>query len=77
MKVLLRGILYKAISPPYCIVDMEHDVWLEFLNGDNNKRKEIAFKLVNRSGWSNSYVREIAWVPLDNERMLNDLANLL
>ena len=77
MKVLLRGILYKAISPPYCIVDMEHDVWLEFLNGDNIKRKEIAFKLVNRSGWSKGRVREIAWVPLDNHNMLLELANLV
>lgn len=77
MKVLLRGILYKAISPPYCIVDMEHDIWLQFLNGDNNKRKEIAFKLVNRSGWNNGHMREIAWVPLDNQNMLQELAELV
>ena len=77
MKVLLRGILYKAISPPYCIVDMEHTLWLEFLNGNNNKRKEIAFKLVNLPWWNDTNMREIAWMPLDNDKMLKDLADLL
>lgn len=77
MKVLLRGILFKAISPPYRIVDMEYDVWIQFLNGDNQKRIDIACGIVNNSGWTKGSIREIAWVPLDNKKMLKELADLL
>ena len=77
MKVLLRAILYKAVTPPYCIVDMECDVWREFLLVNNTRRKEIAIQLVNRPGWSHTSIREIAWVPLDNPKMIKDIADLL
>lgn len=77
MKVLLRAILYKAISPPYRIVDMENEVWIQFLNGDKQKRIKIACDIVNNSGWTDSLIREIAWIPLDNNKMLKELAELL
>ena len=77
MKVLLRGILYKAVTPPYCIVDMESEVWREFLFANKTRRKEMAIRLVNRPGWSDTSIREIAWVPLDNQKMIKDIASLL
>ena len=77
MKVLLRGILYKAVTPPYCIVDMESDVWREFLLANNTRRKQMAIQLVNSPGWSDTSIKEIAWVPLDNQKMIKDIASLL
>ena len=77
MKVLLRGILYKAVTQPYCIVDMESDVWIEFLFAKNTRRKEMAIQLVNKPGWSEASIKEIAWVPLDNQNMIKDISRLL
>ena len=77
MKVLLRAILYKAVTPPYCIVDMESDVWREFLFAKNTRRKEMAIQLVNRPGWSDTSIKEIVWVPLDSQNMIKDIAGLL
>ena len=77
MKVLLRGILYKAVTPPYSIVDMESEVWREFLFANKTRRKEMAIQLVNSPGWSDTSIKEIAWIPLDNQKMIQDIACLL
>ena len=77
MKVLLRGILYKAVTPPYCFVDMESEVWRAFLFANKTRRKEMAIRLVNRPGWSDTSIREIAWVPLDNQKMIVEIAALV
>ena len=56
---------------------MESDVWREFLLASNTRRKQMAIQLVNRPGWSDTSIKEIAWVPLDNQKMIKDIASLL
>jgi hypothetical protein len=59
-------------------VDKESDVWREFLLANNTRRKQMVIQLVNSPGWSDtSSIKEIAWVPLDNQKMIKDVASLL
>lgn len=69
MRVALRCIYYKAVAPSMDIVEMPSETWTAFLHGDNLKRIEIAAKLLNREYLYES-VREIAWIPLDNQNRL-------
>ena len=57
MRIALRCIYYKAVTPSCDIVDMDDATWKEFLHTGGNKRKEIALKLLDKE-WLMSYVRK-------------------
>ena len=56
MRIALRCIYYKAVTPSCDIVDMDDATWKEFLHTGGNKRKEIALKLLDKE-WLMSYVK--------------------
>lgn len=66
MKVVVRCIYYKPVTPSCDIIDLDDSTWREFLLADNPKRIEIALKLLHKEEME-SYVRELAWIPLDGQ----------
>ena len=72
MKVAIRCIYYKAVTPSCDIVEMDGDIWRGFLFSGGHKRKEIALRLLNKESMM-GYVREIAWIPLDEKNKLKEI----
>ena len=72
MKVAMRCIYYKAVTPSCDIVEMNGDIWREFLFSGGHKRKEIALRLLNKESMM-GHVREIAWIPLDDQNKLKEI----
>ena len=66
MKVVVRCIYYKPVTPSCDIIDMDDNTWREFLLADKRKRIEVALKLLNKEDME-SYVSELAWIPLDGQ----------
>ena len=66
MKVVVRCIYYKPVTPSCDIIDMDDNTWREFLLADKRKRIEIALKLLQKEKMG-TYVRELAWIPLDGQ----------
>ena len=66
MKVVVRCIYYKAVTPSCDIIDMDFETWRKFLYAKDRERIEIALKLIGREDME-SYVRELAWIPLDDQ----------
>ena len=64
MKVVIRCIYYKAVTPSCDIVEMDDDTWKEFLYAKPDRRKEIALKLLGKENMDTN-VRELAWIPVD------------
>lgn len=65
MRVALRCIYYKAVTPSMDIVEMPSETWTAFLHGNNLQRIEIATRLLNKEYLRGS-IREIAWIPIDD-----------
>lgn len=72
MRIALRCIYYKAVTPSCDIVDMDDATWKEFLYTGGNKRKEIALKLLDKE-WLMSYVKEVVWIPLEGQDKLKEI----
>ncbi len=72
MKIVIRCLYYKAVTPSCDIIDMEHDTWMKFLHSDGNKRKDIALSLLNKENMK-SYIKEILWIPLDGQDKLKEV----
>lgn len=72
MKVAIRCIYYKAVTPSCDIVGMDGDIWRKFLFSGGHKRKEIALRLLNKESMM-GHVREIAWIPLDDQNKLKEI----
>ena len=66
MKLVVRCIYYKPVTPSCDIIDMDDNTWREFLLADKRKRIEIALKLLQKEKMG-TYVRELAWIPLDGQ----------
>ena len=66
MKVVVRCIYYKPVTPSCDIIDMDDNTWREFLLADKRKHIEIALKLLQKEKMG-TYVRELAWIPLDGQ----------
>lgn len=64
MKVVVRCIYYKPVSPSCDIINMDDDTWREFLYSNEKERLEMALKLIGHE-YMADYVRELAWIPLD------------
>ena len=72
MRIALRCIYYKAVTPSCDIVDMDDATWEEFLHTGGNKRKEIVLKLLDKE-WLMSYVKEVVWIPLEGQDKLKEI----
>ena len=66
MKIAARCIYYKPVTPSCDIIDMDSETWVKFLNAKDRERIEIALKLIGHEDMA-SYVRELAWIPLDGQ----------
>ena len=66
MKVAIRCIYHKAVTPSCDIVYMDRETWNRFRFGN---RKQIALELLGKQDMS-SYIKEIAWIPLDDQDKL-------
>jgi hypothetical protein len=66
MKVVVRCIYYKAVTPSCDIIDMDNETWREFLYAKDRRRIEIALKLLGREEMD-TYVRELAWILFDGQ----------
>ena len=64
MKVVVRCIYYKAVTPSCDIIDMDNDTWRKFFLSTASQRKELALRLLKKEHLS---VKEIAWIPLDGQ----------
>ena len=72
MKVAVRCIYYKAVTPSCDIIEMDGIIWKKFLYSGGHKRKEITLKLMNKE-YMMGHVREIAWIPLDDQDKLKEI----
>ncbi len=64
MKVVVRCIYYKPVTPSCDIVEMDWNTWREFLYAKEDRRIEIVLKLLGHE-YMEGNVRELAWIPLD------------
>lgn len=69
MRLAVRKIYYKAVTPSCDIIDLDFDTWMKFLHGDNEIRKEIVCKVTGKEDMI-GYTREIAWFPLENQSLI-------
>ncbi len=66
MKIVVRCIYYKPVTPSCDIIDMDSETWRNFLYAKDRERIEIALKQIGHEEMV-SYVRELAWIPLDGQ----------
>ena len=66
MKIAVRCIYYKAVTPSCDIIELPYDQWMTFLHGDASKRKEIVCSVLEKD-YMLSSIREVAWIPLDGQ----------
>ena len=70
MRVAIRFIFYKAVTPSCDIVDIDDDTWSLFLRSDKVERIRIALHLLHKKESLESKIREIAWFPLNSQNKL-------
>lgn len=66
MKVVVRCIYYEPVTPSCDIIEMDDEIWREFLYAKDRRRIEIALKLLGKEEME-TYVRELAWIPFDGQ----------
>ena len=69
MRIAVRKIYYKPVTPSMDIIDMPDEIWREFLYAKMRRRIEIVCQLTGKESVI-GYVREIAWIPLYGQSML-------
>lgn len=68
MKVAIRCIYNKAVKPSCDIVYMDKETWDRF-RFELQNRRQIALKLLGKEQMD-TYIKEIVWIPLDNQDKL-------
>ena len=66
MKIAIRCIYHKAVTPSCDIVYMNNETWDRFRFGN---RKQIALELLGKEDIS-EYIKEVVWIPLDGQDKL-------
>lgn len=66
MKVAIRCIYHKAVTPSCDIVYMDKETWDCFRFGN---RKQIALELLGKQDMG-EYIKEVVWIPLDGQDKL-------
>lgn len=69
MRLAVRKIYYKAVTPSCDVINLDYDTWIKFLHGDNLTRKTIVCQVTGKENMI-SYTREIAWFPLDGQNLI-------
>ena len=69
MRLAVRKIYYKAVTPSCDVIDLDYDTWMKFLHGDNESRKEIVCKVTGKEDMI-GHTREIAWFPLEGQNLI-------
>ena len=72
MRIAVRCIYYKAVTPSCDIIDLDDATWKEFLHAGGHKRKVIALKLMDKE-WLKGYVKEVVWIPLEGQDKLKEI----
>lgn len=62
MKIAVRCLYYRPITPNFLIINLEGDDFSAFLWGDNQQRIRIVAPFYPQP---HPQVREILWIPLD------------
>lgn len=62
MKVAIRCIFSRPITPNFLIIDLAKEAWRKFLEGDTKTRIEIVKPYLPRE---HPPIREVSWIPLD------------
>ena len=68
MKVAIRCIYHKAVTPSCDIMYMDRETWDRFRFEVRN-RKQIALELLGKQNMD-SYIKEVVWIPLDGQEKL-------
>lgn len=63
MKLAVRCLYYRPITPNFLIIDLQEEQWSKFLWSDKQKRIEIIESFLSDT---HPPIREIAWIPLKN-----------
>lgn len=61
MKIAVRCIYYRPVTPNFLIVDFQKEQWSKFLWGDRQTRINMILPFMPKGHPS---IREIAWIPL-------------
>lgn len=69
MRLAVRKIYYKAVTPSCDIIDLDYETWMKFFHGDNETRIEIVCKITGKE-YMISSTREIAWFPLKDQKLI-------
>lgn len=77
MKLVVRQIYYKAVTPSCHIIDLDFDTWMKFLHGNEETRKQIACHAIcpEKAESMASYTKEIAWISLDNQELIVEVSS--
>lgn len=64
MRLVVRCIYYKPVTPSCDVIELDHDTWFKFLHSESMRdRINIVLKHLNREYMSGK-VRELAWIPM-------------
>ena len=63
MKIAVRCLYHKPVTPNFMIVDLPDDKWSKFNWGDKDERIRIIRPYIKEPCPS---IREIAWIPLQD-----------
>ena len=69
MRLAVRKIYYKAVTPSGEVIGLDYDTGRKFLHGDNETRKEIVCKVTGKEDMI-GHTREIAWFPLEGQNLI-------
>ena len=69
MRLAVRKIYYKAVTPSCDVINLDYNTWMKFLHGNNETRKEIVCKVTGKEDMI-GYTREIAWFPLEGQNLI-------
>ena len=64
MRLVVRCIYYKPVTPSCDVIELDQDTWFKFLHSESMRyRINIVLKHLNREYMSGK-VRELAWIPV-------------
>ncbi len=63
MKIAVRCLYYRPITPNFLILNLEENIWSKFLWGDNKTRIEIVNPYLPRD---HPPIRELSWIPINS-----------
>lgn len=68
MKIAVRCLYYRPVTPNFLIVDLQNEQWSNFLWGDKQTRIEIIKPFLSKA---HPPIREVAWIPIADLSAIN------